>query len=470
MERALVLDSGSCPALVAGHVARGRVREIDDSLAAIHTQFAQEQEGGPAVLAQNLRAWTTLHMREELTGRALEVAQAVRARSRAFVHVGIGGSDLGPRVCHEVLDHTLYNELDAGARGAPRMYFTGDTFDPRPLRELLDLLASRDELHTTAFNIVSKSGKTPETLCALLTLKERLGAEWMQQVVLTTGERPGESILFDLASGQTDRLLGILPVPEGVGGRFCVASPVGLLPLAVTADERVATPAARVGAALAGYAAAHRSMLLPPDDPGNVAFALARWLQYAEEQLGVGSLVLYDYSNCRMLGDWLVQLYTESIQERGGGLNVIAARGPTSNHSLLNGIVRGPRDKLVLFIHWQDLGPDLEVPVDAGIRDGLEVFMGKSMAALQEASFRGTLADFARNGIPALVLSVPTRDSFHLFQVMRVLMDTVAVKGRLQGLHIDARLQPNFPRDLTYQQDGVEGYKEAMREHLRQQA
>ena len=187
---------------------------------------------------------------------------------------------------------------------------------------------------------------------------------------------------------------------------------------------------------------------------------------YAEEQRGLRNLVLYDYSGCRMLGDWLVQLYTESIQERGGGLNVIAARGPTSNHSLLNGIINGPRDKLILFIHWQDLGEDLHVPADDSIGGGLEVFMDRSMKSLQEASFQGTLHDFARNGVPCLALSVARRDTAHLFLLMRALMDTVAVKGRLQGLHVDAESAVNPARDLTYQQDGVEGYKQAMRDYL----
>mgnify|MGYP002682826432 CR=1 FL=1 len=231
---------------------------------------------------------------------------------------------------------------------------------------------------------------------------------------------------------------------------------------AVTQDE---INAVLVEEALAGHGKGHEMMLSGLGEH-NLAFRLAEWLHYAEEALGVGTLVLYDYSGCRMLGDWLVQLYTESIQERGGGLNVIAARGPTSNHSLLNGVIGGPRDKAVLFIRWGELGTDVHVPSDAGIKGGLEVFMDKSMKRLQDASCDGTITDFGRNGIPALVLTVPQRDTYHLFWVMRLLMDMVAVKGRLQGLHVDASSQVNYPAELTYQQDGVEGYKQAMRDCL----
>jgi glucose-6-phosphate isomerase len=465
MPVSLKLDTGSAAGLVAPHVSAGRKDEIERALQAIAADFSSEKAEGLAALERNLRAWTTLHERRELAQRTLEVAERVRAGFDTFVHVGIGGSDLGPRVAHEVLDHTLHNEL-AQRGGAPRVYFAGDTFDPRPLRQLLDLLAARGDLPRTAFNIVSKSGKTPETLCALMAIKDRLGDDWMRQVVLTTGERPGESILFDLAAGRRSDFIGILPVPEGVGGRFSEPSPVGLLPLAVAADQRVEGPEDRVQAALEGHGAAHRRGMLPPDDPQNIAFCLARWLQYAEEQLGVGSLVLYDYSGCRMLGDWLVQLYTESIQERGAGLNVIASRGPTSNHSLLNGIISGPRDKIILFLRWADLGEDLDVPTDTRVGGGMEIFMGRKMAQLQEASLQGTVQDMTRNGVPVMVLTVGARDTAHLFAVMRVLMDMVAVKGRLQGLHVGADGAVVPGRELTYLQAGVEGYKQAMRDYL----
>jgi glucose-6-phosphate isomerase len=466
MPISLTLDAGSFPALVLPHVSAVRKEEIEASLQAIAADFAQERSNGLAALEKSLRAWTTLHERAELAGRTLEVAEKIRAGFDTFVHVGIGGSDLGPRVAHEVLDSTLHNEL-AERGGAPRVYFAGDTFDPRPLRELLALLQTRGDLGRTAFNIVSKSGKTPETLCALLAIKDRLGDNWMKQVVLTTGERPGESILFDLAAGRKDDFVGILPVPEGVGGRFSEPSPVGLLPLAVAADQRLEGPEDRVQAALEGHGAAHHCGTLAPDAPENVAFALARWLQYAEEQLGVGSLVLYDYSGCRMLGDWLVQLYTESIQERGGGLNVLASRGPTSNHSLLNGIVSGPRDKVVLFLRWADLGEDLDVPMDTSVGSSMEIFMGRKMASLQEASLQGTMQDMARNGVPVMVLTIGQRDTAHLFAVMRVLMDMVAVKGRLQGLHVGADGAVVPGKELTYLQAGVEGYKQAMRDYLK---
>ena len=154
-----------------------------------------------------------------------------------------------------------------------------------------------------------------------------------------------------------------------------------------------------------------------------------------------------------------VQLYTESIQERDGGANVIPAKGPTSNHSILNGIIAGPKDKVVLFIHWEELGPDLVLPRDTGVDSKLLEFEGMSMTHMQTASYRGTALDFSENGVSNATLTLPKRDIESVCQLMRILMDTIAVKGRLQGLHLDN----DRGNELTYLQDGVEGYKRNFR-------
>ena len=185
------------------------------------------------------------------------------------------------------------------------------------------------------------------------------------------------------------------------------------------------------------------------------AYHLARWIHLAEVVGGKGSIVFYNYADNSCLGEWFVQLCTESIQERGTGPNVINAKGPTSNHSILNGIIAGPRDKVVLFIHWEELGTDLVLPRDTEMDRKLTDFEGLSMTHMQTASYRGTALDFSENGVPNAILTLPRRDIQSVCRLMRVLMDTIAVKGRLQDLHLDN----DGGNELTYRQDGVEGYK-----------
>ena len=172
---------------------------------------------------------------------------------------------------------------------------------------------------------------------------------------------------------------------------------------------------------------------------------------------GASSIVFYNYADNSRLGEWFVQLYTESIQERGTGLNVIAAKGPTSNHSILNGILAGPRDKAVIFIHWTDLGQDLIIPTGSD-GYGFDAFEGLSMNDSQTASYRGTEMDFTEKGIPNITLTLPERNIGNVCKLMRTLMDTVAVKGKLQELHQSDGVL-SLQDELTYHQSAVEGYK-----------
>lgn len=439
--------------------------DMEAHLKAIHAEFAAEQQAGLETLKKHLRAWTVSHLQEKDIADTLALANRIRAKFSAFVLAGIGGSDLGGRTLHDTLDDPFHNQRTPKERnGAPEIYFTGDTFDPKRLVALLGLLKSRGLLAKTCFDIVSKSGKTGETIATAMIIREHLKeagvTDWAQNMVATTGFEES-SVLWQM-NKQTP-FFGVLPVPEGVGGRFSYISPVGLLPFAVTASAE--TPEARLRSALAGQAEAHRRFLLPPDDPDNAAYRLARWLHFAEQFDRKTSLVFCNYADDAKITDWMGQLYTESIQERGGGLNIIGTRGPTGNHSLLNGILRGPREKVVLFLQWQDLGPDLTIPTGSGIGGDLAAFEGLKMTQVQTASWQGTFDDYTANGLACVTLRLAKRDGYHLFLLMRTLMDMVAIKGRLQLLHIGTDGQPHYERELTYQQDGVEGYKQRTREN-----
>ena len=437
----------------------------DARLAAIHTLFAEEADAPLDVLEGNLRAWTRSHLQTEHIARCRTVAERARQDFDALVTIGIGGSDLGARVFHDTCNHPYHNRMSVAERGgAPEVYFTGDTFDPRRLIGLLEMLNSRNLLHKTLFNVISKSGRTSETIATLMIIRDTLqrhGLTWQNHVVATTGLTP-ESALFQIHQKTPFYSGELLPVPEGVGGRFSAFSPVGLFFLAVTAGKNE-TPATRIREAMQGVQRADEDFRYA-ESP--LAYQLARWLQFAEEREGIGTIVFYNYADNGCLGEWFVQLYTESIQERGGGANVIPAKGPTSNHSILNGILAGPRDKVVLFIHWEKLGDDVNVPKDTGIGGELADFEGLSLSQIQTASYRGTAMSFTENGVPNATLVLPKRDIGNVCHLMRALMDTVAVKGRLQGLHLDGA-EFAVESELTYRQDAVEDYKQRTREIAR---
>lgn len=431
---------------------------VDARLEDIQALFKEEVDAPLSVLEQHLRAWTHSHLQIEHIQQVLALSTKARSDFSALVTVGIGGSDLSARVFHEIANHPYHNLLLTSERGgAPEVYFTGDTFDPVRLKALLEMLKSRNLLHKTLFNVISKSGKTGETLATLMIIRDRLQqefGEWRNQIIATTGLTE-KSLLYQFH--QESSFYGILPVPEGVGGRFSAFSPVGLFFLAMTTGIGE-TSEDRINAAIDGVQRADKNFQLPYAHPNNTAYHLALWLDSVEKYYGAGSIVFYNYADNSRLGEWFVQLYTESIQERGIGSNVIAAKGPTSNHSILNGILAGPRDKAIIFIHWEDLGMDLTIPSE-NEGDGLEAFEGLSMNDSQTASYRGTEMDFTDKDIPNVTLTLPSRDISNVCQLMRTLMDTVAVKGRLQELHLtDGILM--LSEELTYHQSAVEGYKQ----------
>lgn len=437
-------------------------QKVDAALQKIHALFQEEASAPLADLERGLRAWTRSHLQDEDIAKVTRLATRAREDFSALVVIGIGGSDLSARVFHDSFNHPYHNLLSTEERGgAPEVYFTGDTFDPRKLSGLIEMLKTRNLLHKTLFNVISKSGTTTETMATLMIIREVFGDEnWRQHVLATTG-LTADSVLFRMHEESPFYGGTLLPVPAGVGGRFSAFSPVGLFFLAMTAGKDE-TPETRIRAAVEGVKKAHEAFFLPCEHQDNVAYQLARWIHLAEEVDGKGSIVFYNYADNSCLGEWFVQLCTESIQERRAGPNVINAKGPTSNHSILNGIIAGPRDKAVLFIHWKELGTDLMLPRDTKMDRKLTDFEGVSMTHLQTASYRGTALDFSENGVSNATLTLSKRDIKSVCQLMRLLMDTIAVKGRLQDLHLDT----DGGNELTYLQDGVEGYKRNFRSFL----
>ncbi len=446
------------------------LNRVDEAMKVLHEGFqVEDQEGYPALI-RRLRGWTWSHQvpkdHDDYVSmkHIAEIAHRIRSKAKVFITVGIGGSDLGSRTLHDLLSHPYHNQLVATDKmtGIPEIYFTGDTFDPIRLRALLEVLQKRELLHDTYINIVSKSGTTAETALAGMILAEAMGEDWMSRTVATTGLNE-KSMLYNMQEAGKYKFMDMLPVPDGVGGRFSYASPVGLLLLAVTAQE---DPEANLNQAMDGFRQAHEAFLNTPPEK-NLAFQLAKYLYVAKEFAGKTSLVFYPYFDNAKLGDWFVQLYEESLQERCSGLNILATTGPTGNHSLLNGIVNGARDKITLFLTPEDFGDSMMISQNAPLKGSLEIFKGLSMQQAQVASMKGTIQDFQSRHIPTTLLTFPKRDTASVFALMRLLMDMVAVKGRLRSLHIDPITgKRKIENEETYTQSGVEGYKERMRENI----
>jgi glucose-6-phosphate isomerase len=163
----------------------------------------------------------------------------------------------------------------------------------------------------------------------------------------------------------------------------------------------------------------------------------------------------------------IMQLSTESIQEKGQGQNILPLVGPSRNHSVVNGWVNGPRDKIISFIKVNKFSKEKDGYITGGEIFGgdLKNLEGLNQSDVQNASLEGTFEDMIENGVPAYKITMPELNPYHLAKLIAHYQHAVAIEGELRGLRAEADDEGVYV-DLTYLQSAVEGYKTKTREHL----
>ncbi|GIW95247.1 MAG: glucose-6-phosphate isomerase [Pirellulaceae bacterium] len=383
-------------------------------------------------------------------GRVLKIARRLQETVDRVVLLGIGGSYMGARALMEACCQPYFNELSRGQRGGkPRLYFEGNNVDNDAMRGLLELLGAGRPARSLddrwAIIVVSKSGTTLETAVAfrifLQALETSVGSERLADLVVPiTG--PGSKL------AQMCQALGcqdILPVPEGVGGRFSVLSAVGLLPAAVLGINVVAL--------LEGAAAMTEHFRTAP--PGaNAVLDYVNICHCAEEQ-GRTIRVLCVWSKAlEAVGLWYDQLLSESLGKQEKGATPITAVNTRDLHSRAQQHQEGRRDKLFtnLIVHEWRTDPLLvgRRPAD---EDGLNDLAERSLPQIMEAAVWGTNEALQQAGRPTVDIHLPAINEFYLGQLLQMLMLATVVEGRLIGVN-------------PYGQPGVEAYKKAMYRRL----
>ncbi len=382
-----------------------------------------------------------------------EVADSFGQWFEALVVVGIGGSSLGARAVSEALLGPFWNELDDEERDHfPKLYFL-ENADPDTTRALLDRL----DLRTTLFNIVSKSGSTAETMAQFLVIEEALreavGVEGVRGHLLFTTD-PELGVLRRLAESHE---IPALPVPPNVGGRFSVLSPVGLLPAAVTGVD--------VEALLAG-AAEMEARCATGRLERNPAGMLAVLLHAAHREMGCSVQVLMPYGDrLRAFALWFQQLWGESLGKalnREGtrvesGPTPIAALGAVDQHSLLQLLMEGPRDKIVVFVKIGERADPVPIPRLFVEHPALAYLGGHTLEELLDVERRATTEALRREGRPSLTLEVERLDARTLGALFMLFQITTVYAGALYG--VDPMDQPGVElgKRLTYGLLGREG-------------
>ncbi len=441
--------------MMAGRLRRGGIEpaRFDGELS---DRFRGAFNAVEARAARGASGFRDLARKSALARRTVELAETLDGRFDDLVVIGIGGSALGTIALRDALLPPGWNELDRRARaGRPRLHLM-DNPDPDTVSSLLGRLNPG----RTLFNVVSKSGGTAETMALFLVVWDRLARSLgpgraCDHVVVTTDPRRGT--LREVAES---RRLRSLPVPESVGGRFSVLSPVGMLPAALTGID--------TGAVLAGADGCLRRCG-SAELRENPAGVLATLLHAADVDGGARIQVFMPYADrLRGFAYWVQQLWAESLAKAIGTDGAPAMTGPTplpafgaaDQHSILQLLMEGPRDKVVVFLGCRAPERDLAIPGGFPETPALSYLGGHSLFDLLDSERRATAEALRRAGRMSLTVTVERVDAHAIGALFMLFQLSVVYAGELYG--VDPFDQPGVElgKSLTFGMMGRGGYRE----------
>ncbi len=378
-------------------------------------------------------SWPERYDRPEF-GRILETAQQIREIADAFIVIGIGGSYLGARSAIDLLQPVFRNQLPPEERKGPEIYFAGNGISAAYLDSLLRLLDHKREIY---INIISKSGTTLEPALAFRILRryleERYGKEdARKRIIVTTDGTKGP--LRELAVREN---LTAFNVPDDIGGRYSVLTPVGLLPLAVAGIDLRQV----MDGATKAYLAYSREKI---EDNDAYIYAAIRNILYRKGRT-MEILAAYEPSFIQF-AEWLKQLFGESEGKEHQGLFPAAVNFTTDLHSLGQYIQEGLRNFFMTTLWVENSSSGLSVPALNDNSDGLDYLAGTRLHSINEQACRGTMLAHHEGGVPNLRLSIAKIDAFSYGMLVYFFEKACGMSGYLLGVN-------------PFNQPGVEAYK-----------
>ncbi len=366
--------------------------------------------------------------------RMEDLAEQAGQDSDVVVVIGIGGSYLGAEAALSALC-----DLTSG----PEILFAGTHLSSPALSRMLRRVEGRD----IRLVVISKSGTTLEPAAAFRLFRDLMVRRYGRENATRRITAVTDASRGALRSMSDEEGYETFVIPDDVGGRFSVLTPVGLLPLAIAGlDVR----------ALLGGAAAMRERCAGADLWENPAhlYAAARSALYDE---GYWVEVLSSFhADVGPLQEWWKQLFGESEGKEERGIFPASCRFTTDLHSLGQYLQDGRRELFETFLMVDGGQPDLVVPLDAaepgGVdldRDGLAYLVGRSLDDINTKAFEGTRNAHTDGGVPNLTITVPTLDERVIGSLFYFFEKAVAISGRMLGVN-------------PFDQPGVEAYKKEM--------
>ncbi len=410
-----------------------------DAIAAYEPQVkaAQDALENGTCPGNDFLGW--LHLPSSITPEFIAelnaTAQVLRENCEVVVVAGIGGSYLGARTVIEALSNSFQWLLND--KKNPVILFAGNNIGEDYLAEMCDYLKNKK------FGVIniSKSGTTTETALAFRLLKkqceEQRGKDIARKVIVAvTDARKGAARTTADKEGYKSFV-----IPDNVGGRFSVLTPVGLLPIAVAGFD--------IASLVAGAADMEKATAadVPFMENPSAVYAACRNALYAD---GKKIEILVNYQpKLHYLNEWWKQLFGESEGKDHKGIFPAAVDFTTDLHSMGQWIQDGERTIFETVISIEEPNHAMLFPTDEENLDGLNFLAGKRVDEVNKMAELGTQLAHVDGGVPNMRLSVPKLDEYYLGQIIYFFEKACGISGNLLGVN-------------TFNQPGVEAYKKNM--------
>ena len=378
-----------------------------------------------------------LHLPSSITKEFLadikETAAYLRANCDVVVVAGIGGSYLGAKA---VID-SLSNSFAWLKNPKPAIVYAGNNIGEDYLAELMEYLSDKK------FGIIniSKSGTTTETALAFRLLKTRLEKqvgkdEARKRIVAITDKAKGALRTLSTKEGYKTYV-----IPDNVGGRFSVLTPVGLLPIAVAGldVDALVEGAQRMETVCGTYTSFE-------ENPAAMYAATRNALYRSGKKIEI--LVNYQ-PKLHFIAEWWKQLYGESEGKENKGIFNASVDFTTDLHSMGQWIQEGERTIFETVLSIKSANEKLEVPFDEENLDGLNFLAGKRVDEANKMAELGTRLAHVDGGVPNLRIEIPVLNAYYIGQLIYFFERACGISGYL--------LEVN-----PFNQPGVEAYKKNM--------
>lgn len=365
--------------------------------------------------------------------RIKNVANKVRKNSEVLVIVGVGGSYLGARAIIEALTSKFKKDIE--------IVYLGTNLSPLDLKETLEYLETKD----FTVNVISKSGTTLEPAIAFSFLKKLLFKKYskkeaFERMIITTDAKNG--LLREYADKND---VESFIIPEDVGGRFSVLTPVGLLPIAIAGIdiERLLLGAQDVS-----------EVILDEENKENIAIEYAVQRNYNYQGGDKIELLVTYEERLKYFGEWWKQLFGESEGKDGKGLFPASATLTTDLHSLGQILQDGEKNILETHLVVNNYNTDLEVILEGEDLESMNYVSGKTMSYINEQAKTGTIKAHSDGGVTCLEFRMDKLDEYSLGAYIYFFMVSCAISAMVLKVN-------------PFDQPGVEKYKKNVKELLK---